>query len=92
MKIVKFHIEKIKPKEERIGKYNMEDVFEFKTVGIIGFIKHKRRKWKLKAVEYFIITDIYFFWKGLELSNRIAIIAVIIGIILYILDKTYFLK
>lgn len=68
----------------------MEDVFEFKTVGIIGFIKHKREKWELKAVEYFIITKIYFFWRNLELSNKIAIIAVIIGIILFVIDKIYF--
>jgi hypothetical protein len=92
MKLIKFHIQKIKPEEERIGKYNVADIFEFKTVGFIGFIKHKKKKWTLNRTEYFIVTKIHFFLGNLALSNKIAIIAVIIGIILYIIDKTYFLN
>lgn len=90
MKLIKFHISKLKPPEKRIGKYNAEDIFENKAVGLIGFLKHKKENWQLIGVEYFIITKIYFFWRGLELSNKIAIIAVIIGIILFVIDKIYF--
>ncbi|MEN8834401.1 MAG: hypothetical protein ABF311_04790 [Polaribacter sp.] len=85
MKLIKFYIYKIKPEKDRVGKYNFKDTHEFKTVGFFGFIKHKRKNWNLNAVEYFVITKIHFFWRGLELSNRIAIIGVIIGIILYFL-------
>ena len=96
MKLIKFHIQKIKPENKRVGKYNIVDVFDFKTVGFIDYRKYKRKNWTLNSIEYFIFTRFYFFWKSLNISNKIAIISLIIGCIitigLYLLDKLYFIN
>jgi len=90
MKLIKYTISRIKHPNDRIGKYNMKDVFDFKTVGVFGYFKHKKKGWRLDYTEYFLISKFYHFWKGLGVSNKIAIIISIIGIVIFLLDKLYF--
>lgn len=89
MKLIKFHISKIKPANERIGKYNISDTFDYKVVGVFGYFKHKRNGWYLNGKEYFMFSKLKNQLSKLTISNIIAIASIIVVVIIFLLDKFY---
>ncbi len=91
MKLIKFYIYKLKPNYLSLGKYNMKDIHDHKVVGVIGYLKYRKRGWKLNSIDYFIFSKIKYSWSKLSLGNKISIIGIILGvgisIILFLLDK-----
>jgi acetyl-CoA carboxylase carboxyltransferase component len=96
MKLIRFYISKQKKNYTEIKTSKMHDLFEHKAVGVLCVLIYKKKGWKIDNVEYYLISSFLRFFKSLDVSNKIAIIALImgssIGIILYVLDKIYFLN
>jgi hypothetical protein len=91
MKLIRFYISKQKGNYTEIKTSKIYDLFYHKTVGILCVLIHKKKGWKVDNVEYYLISSFLRFFKSLEVSNKIAIISLIIasslGIILFIIDK-----
>ena len=81
MKLIKFHIYKLKPNYLELGKFNMSDIHDFKVVGFFRYLMNKKNGWQLISIEYFLLSSLYRFWTNLNLTNKIAIIGIIIGVI-----------
>tara|TARA_B110000503_G_C7101185_1_gene393838 strand:+ start:640 stop:918 length:279 start_codon:yes stop_codon:yes gene_type:complete len=92
MKLIIFYLSRQKENHSEIKTSKICDLFDYKTVGLLSVLYYRNKGWKIQNIEYYLVSSFFRFCKGLELSNKIAIIAVIIGIILFFLDKTYFLK
>jgi len=84
-------LSKHKENYSEIKTSKARDLFDYKTVGILSVLYYKNKGWHIQNVEYYLISSFFLFWKGLNVSNKIAIIALIIGssigIILFVIDK-----
>jgi ABC-type phosphate/phosphonate transport system permease subunit len=81
MKLIKFHIYKLKPNYLELGKFNMADIHDFKVVGFLGYSKHKKSGWQLNSIEYFLLSRLQRFWTNLDLTNKITIVGILVGVI-----------
>lgn len=78
MKIVKFHVSKIKPNYRSIKTSKINDCFDFKIIGFLSYRKHIKNGWTVNYVEIFLITNFIKKWEKLKLDTKATIIVSII--------------
>lgn len=86
MKIITFHVSKLKPNYKEIRTYNPQDWYFYEKIGLLDYlIRYKKNGWEINATEIIFFTRAKYKWKNLNFANKISLLSFVATVLMLIL-------